>query len=388
MNNREERLITAEKIEEIIKYHPQKGWITSFYLNIDPRFIVAEKFKKVAHNLFREKLAELKAENSPEEKIRQFEKDFSQIKRLLEEKLEIKGRTRGLAVFANSEDNFLRVFLLPQAAKNQIIFDPDPYLRPLIAILDEHHRLLLAIVDHRDARLFEIYMGEIMEHEEHKTNIRGKIKEGGWYGLEERRIERKIENQILQHYKEVAFACMEHFRKELFDYLLVGIKQEDYPTFINLLHSYLRTRVKGRLNLNPKDPINVIIEEALKAERNIEIEEDNQILQDLIEKIGNDDLATSSLPNVLRALHFGACQMVVVDEDLTQEGFVCPKCHYITLEKSDCPVCNLSPVEVEDIIDEITEEVLLQGGEVKYIKTDNPLLEKIQRIGAFLRFKV
>ncbi|MDI3530401.1 MAG: peptide chain release factor subunit 1 [Candidatus Atribacteria bacterium] len=388
MNNREERLITAEKIEEIIKYRPQKGWVTSFYLNIDPRFIVAEKFKKVAQNIYREKLAELKSGDIAEERVRQFERDFSQINQFLEEKLEIKGRTRGVAAFVNSEENLFRVFLLPQAAKNQIIFDPDPYLRPLTAILDEYHRLLVAIVDHRDARLFEVYMGEIMEHEEHKTNIRGKIKEGGWYGLEERRIERKIENQILQHYKEVAFACMEHFRKGHFDYLLVGIKKEDYPTFLNLLHSYLRTRVKGRLNLNPKDPINVIIEEALKAEQNIETEEDNQILQELMEKIGNDDLATSSLPNVLRTLHFGACQMVVVDEDFIQEGFVCPQCHYITLEKSDCPLCNLPSVEVEDIIDEIIEEVLLQGGEVKYIKTDNPLLEKIQRIGAFLRFKV
>ncbi|MCD6156028.1 MAG: hypothetical protein J7J32_03170, partial [Candidatus Atribacteria bacterium] len=116
MNNREKRLITTEKIEEIMKYHPQKGWITSFYLNIDPRFVPAEKFKKVAHNLFREKLEELKTEDSPEEKIRQFEKDFSQIKQFLEEGLEIKGRTRGVAVFVNSEDNFFRAFLLPQAA--------------------------------------------------------------------------------------------------------------------------------------------------------------------------------------------------------------------------------------------------------------------------------
>ena len=43
---------------------------------------------------------------------------------------------------------------------------------------------------------------------------------------------------------------------------------------------------------------------------------------------------------------------------------------------------------VEDVIEEAMEEVLLQRGEIKHIATDNPRLEEISHIGAFLRYKI
>jgi len=67
------------------------------------------------------------------------------------------------------------------------------------------------------------------------------------------------------------------------------MRAEDYSLFLPLLHSYLQPRVKGRLDIGPKDHINTIIEAALKAEREIEEEEENKILENLVETLNRED---------------------------------------------------------------------------------------------------
>ena len=44
-------------------------------------------------------------------------------------------------------------------------FENAPYLRPLIAALDEYARYGVVLMDKEKARFFTVYMGEIQEHE-------------------------------------------------------------------------------------------------------------------------------------------------------------------------------------------------------------------------------
>jgi peptide subunit release factor 1 (eRF1) len=231
-------------------------------------------------------------------------------------------------------------------------------------------------------------MGEILEHETYYSDVRGKVKEGGWYGLEERRIERSIKNKILRHYQRVADAMLEHFRAGHFEYLFIGIKAEDYSLFHPLLHSYLKPRVKGRLDTSPKDPINTIIDAALKVDGKIKEEEDNKILEHLIETINRGGLATKGIDNVLQVIPLGACQVLVIDDNYYMPGYICKECAYLTLKEGDCLFCGKQTLSVEDVMEEAIEEVLLQRGEVKHIATGHPRLEEIAHIGAILRYKI
>ncbi|MGC8779189.1 MAG: hypothetical protein ACP5Q4_10990, partial [Candidatus Caldatribacteriaceae bacterium] len=318
---------------------------------------------------------------------REMEKDLKRIEDFLRNDFEVRGRVKGLAIIASEANNFFRVYRLAQPVHSEVVVGPRPYIRPLLAVLDEHHRIMLAILDHREARLFEIYMGEILEHESYRSDTQGKVREGGWYGLEERRIARRIENQIFRHYKEVADILLEHFRLEHFEYLFVGIKEEEYPLFVNFLHTYLKGVLKGRVHVSPKDHINAIVAEALRAEKAVEEAEDQMILKRLLEVIGNKGLATSGLRNVLQAVNLGACQTLVVDEGYREKGFACTSCGFLSLESQKCAVCGGEMNPVEDLVERLMAEVLWQNGEVKYIASNSPDLEAIGRIGAFLRFK-
>jgi len=381
-------IITIEDVRKLLEFKPEEALVTSFYLNVDPRHVPASKFTTLTRNLLREKQQSLEKEDWPQELLDSVREDFKKIENFVVNHFELKGRVRGLVIIADAAHDFFQVYRIAQPVKSRVVVDPNPYIRPLVAILDEYHRLMLVLLDQREARLLEVYMGEILEHKAYYSDVRGKVKEGGWYGLEERRIERSIKNKVIQHYQRVADAVLEHFRVGHFEYLFIGMRAEDYSLFLPLLHSYLQPRVKGRLDIGPKDHINTIIEAALKAEREIEEEEENKILENLVETLNRGGLAIKGIDNVLRSIPLGACQVLVVDDDYHMPGYVCKDCAYLALEGGNCAFCGKEALPVEDVIEEAMEEVLLQRGEIKHIATDNPRLEEISHIGAFLRYKI
>ncbi|MEN3186036.1 MAG: hypothetical protein ABDK94_07545 [Atribacterota bacterium] len=380
-------MITVDDVRELSDFTLEKGLITSFYLNVDPRRFTRQQFLAVAHTLLQEKLASLRKQFSEELHLG-VERDFKRIEGFLRSDFEVRGKVRGLVIVASDASNFFRVYHLPQSLPSAVFVGPNPYIRPFLAVLDEHRRIMLVVLDHREARFFEIYMGEILEYASYHSDTQGKVKEGGWYGLEERRIARHIENQIFRHYKEVADHLLEHFRLKHFEYLFVGTKEEEYPLFVNFLHTYLKGTLKGRIHLNPRDHINTIVKEALQAEKMIKEEEDRMIMERFLEVVGNKGLATFGLLNVLQAVNLGACQKLLVDEEYHEGGFVCRACGFLSLKPEPCALCGGEVVPVEDIVERVINEVFWQNGEVKHIASATPGLQNIERIAAFLRFRI
>jgi len=297
-------------------------------------------------------------------------------------------KKQGLALFVDATADFFEVYELPRPWKCTVVYGPSPYTRPLEVLLGEYRRIFLVPVDRREARFFEIFMGEIEEHEPFFSDVPSRVRAGGWYGLEERRIARSIEQKVVHHFQDVVDILLEHFRKGRFEVFFVGLREEDYALFERVLPSYLRERLKGRVTLDPKSGLAEISEVALSLERMVLEEEDHVLIDRLLTMVGNAASATIGLANVLRAASFGACQTVVVDESYREEGFLCPSCGTMTLAPSSCELCGGERRRVENIVEEVLEMVVLQRGEVKYVFASNPRLSEIQRIGAFLRFLI
>ncbi|MGQ9621905.1 MAG: baeRF10 domain-containing protein [Candidatus Caldatribacteriaceae bacterium] len=297
-------------------------------------------------------------------------------------------KTRSLAIFAGMKNDFFEVYELPQPWKLTLSFGPYPYVKPLSAVLDEYRRIFLVLVDHREARFFEVYMGETREHEPYRFEVPQKVREGGWYGLDEWRITRSMENKMLHHFQEISDILLDHFRQKHFEVLFVGVRGEDYFLFERVLHSYLRERLRGRVEVGPKSGFPEILETALKVEQGVLGEEDNLLINRLVTMVGNADLATVGIANVLRAVSFGACQVLVVDESYREPGFLCASCGTMALSEGTCELCGQERGRIDNVVEEMLELVVLQKGEVKYISSSNDRLGAIQRIGAFLRFQV
>ena len=65
---------------------------------------------------------------------------------------ELKGRVRGL--HTADAARFFQVYRIAQPVKSRVVVDPNPYIRPLVAIFDEYHRLMLVLLD--NGKLFVV----------------------------------------------------------------------------------------------------------------------------------------------------------------------------------------------------------------------------------------
>lgn len=366
------RFIEGEELERLSSKRFTEDCVLSVYCPLRGR----EDHKETVHRLE----AFLSTSGS-------FEKDVRDIIRYLTHYFPGE-RTRGLAFFTSTAHGFFEVYELQQPWKYTVVYGSSPYVRPLAVIFGEYPRIFLVLADRREARFFEVYMGEVREHEPLSSDVPSKVRSGGWYGLEERRIARSIEQKVLHHFQDVVDVLVTHFRKHHFDVFFVGLRDEEYALFERILPSYLQGKLKGRVDLGPKSDLAEILSLAAQLEGMVREEEDNVLLNRLLTMVGNADLAVIGLPHVLRAASFGACQMVVVEEGYKEPGFLCASCGTMSLSGESCELCGGGRKMVGDIVEEVLEAVVLQRGEVKYVFPKNPKISAMQHIGAFLRFQV
>jgi len=91
---------------------------------------------------------------------------------------------------------------------------------------------------------------------------------------------------------------------------------------------------------------------------------------------------------VVKYLLIEQIKTLIYDRQFTHKGYLCSKCHYITIEKKDrCPYCNGDLTFYSDIVDEIAEGALDQGDEIVDIE-GNKRLTEAGSIGAVLRYKL
>jgi peptide chain release factor subunit 1 len=79
-----------------------------------------------------------------------------------------------------------------------------------------------------------------------------------------------------------------------------------------------------------------------------------------------------------------AIQKLAVQEDATAPGVVCYRSGWLALSGDTCPLCGEPTRPTTDVIDELVETVIDQGGSVEHVSVDTGLRRHL--VGAMLRF--
>ena len=214
-----------------------------------------------------------------------------------------------------------------------------------------------------------------------------KVKEGGWEGYESKRIERHVANILHEHFKNVAQITFNLFKKNNFNWLFLGCKDEHYAEFEPLLHPYLKEKLKGRIKANPSDTPNKILTESLKLENKLKKENETKTVNEFVSELEKGGLAVSGIKETLRKLNQGEVQTLVVIRNFSIQGEVCPKCGFLFQEVLRCPSCQVKTEKVVDVIDEAVESALDKNCYIRHILPPSKL-SKFGNIGAILRYKV
>ena len=66
-----------------------------------------------------------------------------------------------VALFSCSGRDFFEEVQLPLSVHDRIVVDETPWVRPMLAVLDEYDRCCVAVVDRKTARIWELYQDEM-----------------------------------------------------------------------------------------------------------------------------------------------------------------------------------------------------------------------------------
>jgi peptide subunit release factor 1 (eRF1) len=379
------KFTSRQQIQELAKVREDDVLTTSFYLDTDKSRQTAKEIAVSFKNLLSEGRTRLESMDLSKAKRESLGRDLEKISRFGARILPT-FKAAGLAMFSAAGRAIWQDLSLPRAPRNHVIFDRGFYVRPLTAMIDEYRSICALLLDRHEARWYEIFMGEITPLDRFASDVPRQVREGGWQGYESKRIERHIDAHLHDHFKKAAQKTFEIFKKNKFDWLFLGCKEEHRPAIEPLLHPYLRERLKGRLRINSNDSEAKILKQAMEIEKNLKAEEGAALGQTLISELEKGGRAVSGLKEVLRKLNAAEVLNLIVTRNFAQEGRSCPKCHSLYVDELRCPVCQVKTERVLDIVHESVHAAMDQKAPVRYI-TPPSRLDRYGKIGAFLRFK-
>jgi peptide subunit release factor 1 (eRF1) len=266
-----------------------------------------------------------------------------------------------------------------------VLYPKGPYVTPLLIALAGYADTLAVMANREMARGFFYQAGRLEEIGQVRQEVPAQVRYGGFKGYEEKRISRHIEEHVQWHLKRVAETARGWF--ELYQPDLVLLMGP--PELTSVLTRWLPPEVTQRLGptidyfveTGGLRDIQARIEQAVTQYERQRMERwVDQLLRSVPHK------AVVGVEPTLESLNEWRCAAFVFDPDERIPGVQCPGCGYLDLRSERCPRCGQTLEPIPDVVTEAVELAVQQGADLYPIRHDPALLERIQRMGAFLRF--
>jgi peptide subunit release factor 1 (eRF1) len=287
-----------------------------------------------------------------------------------------------LAIFSCSGVGLLEVIGLPRAVRERITVDEIAATRPMLAVLDEYQRCCAVVVDRDTAHAWELYLGEVID-----IGALAGGRRGTGHAVNERRNDHRLEELEKRHFREVASAVEQLFRRRVYDVLVAGGHQDELPRFLALLSRPLRDRVVGTFAADQSSITAAVAREQAEAilER-YELDEHRRMVAEVLETAAAGGAAAVGLEPCLWAASVRAVQTLLTQEGASSPGVVCQEEHWFGLHGDTCPVCGRETRRVPDVIEELVEAVIDDGGSIHHVPADSGLGERL--VAASLWFQL
>ncbi|MGB9071916.1 MAG: hypothetical protein WCC22_04545 [Terriglobales bacterium] len=309
--------------------------------------------------------------------------------RILEVAGRLRGHARGRAVFACSAQNFWKEFdLPPRLAATGIFIQSRFQLKPLAALLGAQPTLRVAIVDRQRARFFDLRLDELHERDAIVHMLSRSAANYGYNGYDAGHAERRISDEALQHFKAVAERLRSGREKGLWERLIVGCQDSNWPEFESHLHPNVRQRVIGRFSADVasvgseeiRDRANAIVKSWTEERGRLKAEEALSFAK-------SNGRGVAGLRRVLQALETGEVQTLFLTENYSARAIECANCGHLDAHVvPSCVACGSPTRELADVTDAIIPLAIRRDIELFYLK-DHAELDRAGNIAALLRFR-
>jgi hypothetical protein len=283
---------------------------------------------------------------------------------------------RSLVLFKSGRD-LNRVIRLQVRSVDRLVIDPDPYVEPLLALLQEQPQVLVIEVSKQQSRFWKYHLG----HFEQVTSIESFVPTDTVDASRPGKVQRHRLTHLRWHLKATAQLAGRLVLERDFDLVVLAGLEEVVAELEELLPAQVQGRVTARLRVPAPDGGRELLREVEEVVARRRREDEEAALERLGEYQARGELACG-LPEVLEVANEFVVRRLYVSNRLQQPGWICREHHYLAVGEGVCPFDGEPLLGVEDLVDELIEMARLHGVELMVVTERPDLLDPCGGVAA------
>ncbi len=371
-------------LERLLAFEPTTLPVLSVYLNTQPDGHGRDA--NLAPFLQREfkRLAGTWAVGSAERTS--FDEDAAKVLAYIEDKLD--PATNGVAMFACSgaAGFFEAIQWNAPVDEHRVYVYNQPHLFHLTRIDDEYPRYAAVISDAASARIFVFGLGQTIEAEQVKGKKMHRVKVGGW---SQARYQRRVGNAQKDHVREVVDQLTRIVKEDRVTQIILAGDPSTLPLLQEELPKELADLVVDTMKLSMKASEQELFTATLEKLREADARTDAEKVSRLFERYRARGLAVAGVQETLEALANGQVDELLISASLEaarpeQEPVDAILAPEIPDPSGGTESDEPRPVSMPDLL---VTKAKQTSASVTFIE-DPTLLESVEGVGAFLRWRV
>jgi len=321
----------------------------------------------------------LRADGMDHRQREELKRDVDRVRSWFEREFDASG-TRGVAVFAASGIDLFDVHHLSRPIRSEVAIDDSPFIEPLAGMPGGDGYAVL-LINRQIARVLAGGADGMREVVSLVDDVHGWHDQGGW---SQARYQRGIEKETKDHLKHANDELFKLFKRGIVQRLIIGCPEEIRSDVEQTLHSYLRDRIAGRLDIDVRARADQVVAEAAEVIVRDERHRERHWLDRLQAGLARSERAVSGLADTLVALNEQRVEALLVADRFRVEGYVSPGADFLAAEPGRSPTGEQLQHR-DDVIESTMERALEQSAEVVVVR-HHPDLQGAGSIGAVLRY--
>ena len=371
---------SKQRLRELATLRPDGHKVLSVYLNLDPSEFPTQRDRRIEmESLLDVAERALREDGLPHEQRDELRRDVERIRAWFDREFDASG-ARGVALFAASGIDLFEVLPLGRPIPSEVTIDDSPFIEPLAGMPGEDGYGVL-LVNRQFARILAGGPDRMREVISLADDVHRWHDQGGW---SQARFQRGIQKEVKDHLKHANDELFKLFKRGAVQRLIIGCPDEMRAELEHTLHSYLRDRIAGKLDIDIKARPAQVAAEAREIIERDERDRERHWLDRLQAGLARGERAVSGLPDTLEALNEQRVEVLLVADRFRAPGYVSQSADFLSAEPGTSPTGeNLQ--QREDVIESAMERTLEQSAEVIVVR-HHPDMQAAGSIGAVLRY--
>jgi peptide subunit release factor 1 (eRF1) len=243
--------------------------------------------------------------------LKSYDRDAERIQQWLMDSLD--PGANGAAIFAcDGRDLFEAVQLEAPIEESRLHIGPQPHVYTLARVLDLYPRYVALLADTNAARIFVFGLGGRLRELTVENDKTRRTEVGGWSQM---RYQRHVDEQRLQHVREVVEALERTVRREGVSHVVMAGDEVVLPLLRAQLSPQLQAKLVDVLKLDVRTPEHELLAASLEALRRREAETDVERVHRLLDEYRAGGLAVAGLRQTEAALGLGQAHELLISAD-------------------------------------------------------------------------